>query len=122
MRNIDHAQTSFDYEYWVGCSRDVFRRQMLLKLDNWNKLTGHRISLRMCDCDHICPFSIVQFMRPELHERACRMLCHYTNLQPMPGVFNRFKSDHWSARDHEFWLARIYKNPDFVDIYWPVHI
>lgn len=122
MRNMNKPQSTFDYEMWVGCDREHFRQHMHKKLDRWNELSEQRIQMRMCDCDHICPFRIVQFLSADLQENACRMLCHYTNLQPLPGFFNRLKSDHWSKQDHSIWLQAIFKNPEFDDIYWPVHI
>jgi hypothetical protein len=110
---------SIDYKKLVGCSQAQFRQHLLAKLDSWNSVTHQQISLHMCECDHICPFSIVRELPVDMQQQACHMLCHYTNLQPLPTPWNRRKSNHWSTADHVVWTAHIYGNPDFVDIYWP---
>lgn len=120
VRQIFNTNSTIDYHKLVGCGQAQFQAHLLAKMDAWNTATQQRISLHMCEVDHICPFSIVQELPVNMQEQACHMLCHYTNLQPLPTPWNRRKSNNWSARDHALWMENIYMKPDFRDIYWPL--
>lgn len=114
---------NIDYETLFGCSREVFESNYLAKIDTWNSkyadLLG-TLSHENSQADHICPFATV-FELPTiaLQLQATQLLCHVTNLQPIPAQFNQIKSNHWCATDRQFWRAHIWHNFAYSDIYWP---
>jgi hypothetical protein len=117
------ASNNIDYENLFGCSREIFEEIYLAKIDAWNvKYSSFMGSLshENSQADHICPFATV-FELPSitLQLQATHLLCHITNLQPMPAQFNQIKSNHWCPTDKQFWRAHIWNNFDFLEIYWP---
>lgn len=124
VKFIDSSSTStLDYEGIFKCSRTTFESSYLKKITYWNEQYGEFMGMLTAEnsqADHICPFSIV-FRLPTvpLQIQASYMLCHFTNIQPMPAQFNRIKSNFWCHVDAVFWQDVIFQNPNFNEIYWP---
>jgi hypothetical protein len=122
--NFDaNSKPHIDYEALFGCSRETFEKTYVAKIEAWNEKFGAymgTLSHSNSQADHICPFATV-FKLPtiDLQIQASYILCHVTNLQPMPAQFNQIKSNHWCAEDIKFWHENIWKNFDYKQIYWP---
>ena len=103
----------------VGCSFQELHDHLQKKIERWNVTYGVISGVFLngeLQLDHIKPLSTAK------NAEEIKQLNHFTNLQWIWKHVNGAKSDIWTEEDEKYWLANIFQNPDYLNIYLPESI
>lgn len=134
--NTDASFKANPEETLLGCSDEQFLAYISMKILHYNlTTTGEKMHLayedrngnivpRNFQFDHIKNKCLINQHQTEEEKEfyTKQALSHFTNIQPMLPADNHRKGHTWDDEDEMNWRRDIYKNTDWVKIYWPVKL